>query len=266
MNGPMDGGGGGFLERLRQNERLQRLSGGRPDLIIFGAPLALIAVIAIVVVAIVASTGGSSADDEQAVATSTRTPAATATAGVNAGQKTPINFDQTAQLTLHDLSLRGTGEPGRGDFKGQTLRIPKLGVEAPFTYRVVGPDGQMPNPQGPRDVAYYDFSQWPGLGGVPGAGGNIILAGHVDYINYGPAVFWDVDTLAPGDIIEIVMEDGSVAQYAVEFNKWTGQTDIDWSLILAGTADESVTLITCTGEFEAGHYDKRQVVWGRRIS
>lgn len=265
MNGPMDGGGG-FLERLRQNETIRKLSGGRPDLIIFGAPLALIAVIAIVVVTLVATTGGGSADDDQAVATATREPQATATSGVNAGQKTPINFDEGAQLTLHDLSLRGAGEPGRGEFNAQTLRIPKINVEAPFTYRVVGPDGQMPNPQGPRDVAYYDFAQWPGLGGVPGDGGNIVLAGHVDYINVGPAVFWDVDKLVPGDIIEIVMEDGSVIQYAVEFNKWTGQADLDWSLIVGGTADESVTLITCTGEFEAGHYDKRQVVWGRRIS
>jgi LPXTG-site transpeptidase (sortase) family protein len=260
--------GGGFLSRLRENETIQKLSRGRPDLIIFGAPIALVAVIAIVVVALVASTGSGSGDDEQVHGTATSdassTPASTAT-GESGGQKTPIAFSDGAELTLADLALRGAGAPARGDFTGDRLIIPKIGVDAPFTYKVVGTSGQMPNPNGPWDVAYYDFGQWPGLGGLPNAGGNVVLAGHVDYINVGPAVFWSVDTLAPGDVIQIRMQDGTLVEYQVEFNKWVNPGDADWTQILAGTADESITLITCTGEFSAGHYDKRQIVWGRRI-
>lgn len=267
MNGPTDGAG--FLARLRQNETIQKLSGGRPDLIIFGAPLAVIAVIAVVVIALVAMSGSGSGDDEQVRGTATAgasaTPRSTAT-GVSGGAKTPIAFSEGDQLTDADLALRGAGEPARGDFTGARLIIPKIGVDAPFTYKAVGPDGQMPNPNGPNDVAYYDFGQWPGLGGLPNAGGNVILAGHVDYINVGPAVFWDVDTLVPGDIIQVRMQDGTVVEYAVEFNKWVQPGGADWSSIVAGTGDESITLITCTGEFSAGHYDKRQVVWGRRVA
>jgi LPXTG-site transpeptidase (sortase) family protein len=82
----------------------------------------------------------------------------------------------------------------------------------------------------------------------------------------GPAVFWDVAKLQAGDVVEIHMDDGSVARYQVEFNKHIPSDEADWNAIVAGTADESITLITCTGEFSAGHYSDRQIVWGRRIS
>ena len=72
------------------------------------------------------------------------------------------------------------------------LIIPAISVDAPVTPRTVDRDGQMPSPDGPRDVIWYDFSALPGLGGRPGASGNTILAGHVDYHGYGPAVFWDL--------------------------------------------------------------------------
>lgn len=264
MSGPLDGGS--LLERLRANETLRKITGGRPDLAIFGAPIALIAVIAIVVVALVATTGGSSGEAQvRATATAQPTKPAETPTGVSGGHKTPIAFSDSEQLTLSDLALRGAGAPARGDFLGDRLLIPKIGVDAPFTYKVVGPDGQMPNPTGPNDIAYYDFSQWPGLGGLPNAGGNVVMAGHVDYINVGPAVLWDMEKLVPGDVIEIRMKDGTLVQYQVEFNKWISPGDADWTSIVAGTADESITLITCTGEFSAGHYDKRQIVWGRRI-
>jgi LPXTG-site transpeptidase (sortase) family protein len=267
MSGRMDGGG--FLSRLRDNETLRKISGGRPDLVIFGAPVAVLAVIAVVVIALVAMGGDSGNAEEEVRATATSgasaTPATTRTPQ-NAGLKTPIAFSEGAELTLADLALRGSGEPARGEFTGDRLIIPKIGVDAPFSFKVVGPDGQMPNPNGASDVAYYDFSQWPGLGGLPNAGGNVVMAGHVDYINVGPAVFWELDSLVPGDVIQVRMQDGTVVEYAVEFNKWVQPGDADWSSIVAGTGDESITLITCTGEFSAGHYDKRQVVWGRRVA
>ena len=193
------------------------------------------------------------------------TSAATPTAGANAGLHTPIPISEGNQLAPSDLSGRGVGTAGRGDFHGQRLIIPSIGIDAEFTVKQVGTDGQMPNPSGPTDVAYYDFSQWPGLGGLPGKGGNVVLAGHVDYINYGPAVFWKLHELAAGDTIQIQLDDGTMATYKVEFNKQIEVGDVDWSSIVQATADESITLITCGGQFEAGHYNNRQIVWGRRV-
>ncbi len=212
-----------------------------------------------------ACSGGKAKPSGTPTAEGTATAAATPTPGVNIGLKTPIAFSPGDMLTNEDLASRGTGVPGRGDFDGSRLLIPKLEIDAPFSYKAVPPDGQMPNPNSWDDVAYYDFSQFPDLGGLPGKGGNIVLAGHVDYIRHGPAVFWRLHELQAGDIVTIRMTDGAEYNYKIEFNKVLDPNGADWSGIVSATADESVTLITCTGVFEAGHYNNRQIAWGRRV-
>jgi LPXTG-site transpeptidase (sortase) family protein len=226
---------------------------------------ALAACAALALVAVLAAACGGGGKKDEATETPTEEATASPTPGQNAGLKTPIPISPGEELHPEDLGARGTGLPGRGEFTGQRLVIPKIGVDAPFSYKVVPESGQMPNPDGPEDVAYYDFSAFPCCGGVPGKGGNIVVAGHVDYIRYGPAVFWRLHELAPGDIVEIRLADGSSARYEVQFNKRIIAGDDDWTPIVQATADESVTLITCTGEFEAGHYNQRQIVWARRV-
>src|SRR3989304_2842744 len=73
--------------------------------------------------------------------------------------------------------------PGGGGRAGAGGRIviAKIGVDAPLTYKPVVPDPNggttyPPNPDGADDVAYYDFSAYPGLGGGPGIGGNSVFA------------------------------------------------------------------------------------------
>ena len=111
----------------------------------------------------------------------------------------------------------------------------------------------MPNPSGPDDVVWYDFTEWEGLGGSPGRGGNAVFSGHVDYnlkvpwadAHYrGGGVFFDLDALAPGDVIE-VETGGSVYRYAVVWRRQVPAEGADqaWSEILgADVAVDSVTL------------------------
>jgi LPXTG-site transpeptidase (sortase) family protein len=260
MNGLRD-----WLARLRENETLRKATGGRPEIAIIGVPVVLVAAIAAVVIGVVAMSGGGSDGSSAQAPTATQESTLTPTAGANTGEKTPIPVSPGDVLTEQDLAARGAGVPGRGDFLGARLLIPAINVDAPFSEKVVPGSGQMPNPNGPSDVAFYDFSAFDGLGGLPGAGGNVVVAGHVDYINYGPAVFWDLDALAAGDTIQVRMQDGSVIEYTVVFNKHIGAGDADWSSIVAATDPESITLITCTGEFSAGHYNNRQIVWAQRV-
>lgn len=229
------------------------------------ARIAPVAAALAAVALLMACSGGKSKPSGTPTAGGSPTVAATPTPGVNAGLQTPIAFSPGDMLTAEDLASRGTGVPGRGDFNGERLLIPKLEIDAPLTYKAVPPNGQMPNPNSWDDVAYYDFSQFPDLGGLPGKGGNIVLAGHVDYIRHGPAVFWRLNELKPGDVVTIRLTDGTAYDYKIEFNKVLDPGTADWSSIVSATADESVTLITCTGVFEAGHYNKRQVAWGRRV-
>lgn len=259
-------------ERFASSGQVQRLTLGRPGLAVGGLTALVVVVVLAVVLSVVLVGGG--AEEETAVApTGTAAAGRTATApaptptleSFNVGLQTPIPGDE---LTDADLEARELGEPVCGSFTGSRLVIPKIGLDAPFSVKVMGEDGRMAPPDGPEDVAYYDFCAWPGLGGVPGLGGNAIFSGHVDYRDYGPAVLWDLRDLVFGDIIEVHLNDGTVLQYAVQWNKSATPEALNWSNVVVSTAQESITIITCTGVFDSGvrQYDRRLVTWATRIS
>jgi LPXTG-site transpeptidase (sortase) family protein len=121
----------------------------------------------------------------------------------------------------------------------------------------------MPDPNSPTDVAWYDFSQFVGLGGTPGTdSGNVVIAGNYDYTNAPQAVFFRLSELVPGDIIQINTSDGRTLAYGVEFNKTTTVDGIDWSLLVSATPEESITLITAA----APRNVDRRIVWGRALT
>ena len=161
---------------------------------------------------------------------------------------------------------RAFGEPPGSDYG--RIRIPSIGVDAPVGLFVV--DGNvMPDPQGPVDVAFYDMRHWEGMGGYPGEGQNAIFGGHVDLnrrVDYangahyrGPAVFWDLQHLVPGDVIE-VEAGGQTLRYAVVWNEEVHTTDTDWrSIWSSDVGADSITLFT------THEYSHRVVVRAERI-
>jgi hypothetical protein len=62
----------------------------------------------------------------------------------------------------------------------------------------------METPDGPSEVAWYDFSSRPEVGG------NAIFAGHVDYKDVGPAVYWNLRELKPDALVEVHLDDGTI--------------------------------------------------------
>ncbi|HEX5992798.1 MAG TPA: class F sortase [Thermomicrobiales bacterium] len=145
------------------------------------------------------------------------------------------------------------------------LQVDSVGVDAPIELGSVA-DGVMQDPSGPWVVSWYEP-----LGKV-GEGGNVVMAGHVDYWNVGPAVFWDVRYLPEGEIIRVVGEDGKNYEYAVQ---WTQSyladqltPEVIQGEIVGDTGEETLTLITCGGEFDpaTGEYNERWVVRANLIS
>jgi hypothetical protein len=192
-------------------------------------------------------------------AAETATPS-TAPTAQPVGALKPIAFSPGSELTAADLAARGPGMPGRGAFNVARIQIARIGVDSAVTSSYVGADGQMPSPAELTDVYWYDFSGWPGLGGLPDAGGNAIFAGSVGDAR-GRGVFNDVFVLAAGDAISVVLLDGRVLTYRVEFNKVADTASADWHAIASATADESLTIITGTGS-----YAQRRILWARRAS
>lgn len=134
--------------------------------------------------------------------------------------------------------------------------IPSIGVDAPVSVKTVGPDGTMQPPNGPEDIAWYDFSA------RPGSGGNAVFSAHVDYHDYGPAVFARLKDLKKGAAVEVRLADGSVHEYQVFLSVTYPAATAPTREIVGATGREMITLITCAGTFDAStrQYSDRLVV------
>jgi hypothetical protein len=139
------------------------------------------------------------------------------------------------------------------------LAIEAAGIDAGLeALRVV--DGAMQDPSGPWVVAWYE-----NLGAL-GKIGNVVMAGHIDYWNVGPAVFYNLSTLEPGDEIVVTGDDGKTYPFAVEWVRQYDSSAIPLDEVAGPTDAQSLTLITCGGAFDyaTGHYLQRTVVRANR--
>jgi LPXTG-site transpeptidase (sortase) family protein len=143
------------------------------------------------------------------------------------------------------------------------LIIDSVSIDAPVVEKGVDAAGVMEAPDNAYDVAWYDFSAHPGFGT-----GNAVFAGHVDYVRVGPAVFWNLKDLNPGDIVRVRLADGTEYRYAVTFkNQFDVATAPVDDIVGQNTPTEMLTMITCGGTFNSAthQYDKRLVVRAERI-
>lgn len=148
------------------------------------------------------------------------------------------------------------------------LQVDSIGLDAPVEEGSIV-DGVMQDPSGPWVVTWYQQ-----LSKV-GQGSNVVMAGHVDYWDVGPAIFQGVPSLQPGDIVRVIGENGESVEYSVEWaqlycvNACDGgpqlTPEVIKSDIVGNTGQESLTLITCGGEFDGQEYLQRFVVRANKI-
>jgi LPXTG-site transpeptidase (sortase) family protein len=181
----------------------------------------------------------------------------------------------TAAAASSDAPPSPTADVPTPGAPGDKVVIQVIGVDAPISYKTVAPDGTMPNPDGPDDIAFYDFSNWPGLGGVPGRG-NLVLAGHVDWgAQHGvgckhntvpapcQAVLWNLNKLKTGDQIEVDVG-GKAYTYRITGSRSLPADGTDWNQVFASTDQPTITIVTCGGDFNpvTREYSNRQVLTG----
>ncbi len=168
----------------------------------------------------------------------------------------------TGGLHAGPLGLNPPAEPVRGVLPS-AIRIDKARVDAEVeTVEIV--DGVMQDPTGPWVVSWYQETA------KPGEEGNTVMAGHVDYWDVGPAVFYNLKDLSQGEEIQVIGEDDTVYTYAVDWMETYTVADLtveDLNEIVGPTDDPSLTLITCGGAFDAatGEYLSRTVVRATRV-
>ncbi|MEU3574473.1 class F sortase [Kitasatospora sp. NPDC036755] len=138
--------------------------------------------------------------------------------------------------------------PALGRAKPTRLRIPQIGVDAPFTELGLGPTGQLDAPP-PDDK---NLVGWYRDGAAPGERGSAVLAGHVDTAK-GPAVFLLLSFLLPGNKVEVSRADGTVAVFSVDSVETFAKNAFPDAKVYGRTPDAQLRLITC-----GGTYDKKR--------
>jgi hypothetical protein len=144
-----------------------------------------------------------------------------------------------------------TGSPTSGP-SGMTrstptrVRIPRIGVDARVMNLGIGENGRIEVP--PLEKA--DLAGWYELGPSPGEVGNSVVVGHVDSYAMGPAVFFKLGALKPGDDIEIKRKDGSVARFIVDGVDSYPKNEFPTGLVYGSSQQAGLRLVTCGGVFD----------------
>jgi LPXTG-site transpeptidase (sortase) family protein len=183
-------------------------------------------------------------------------------------------LDERPLEALSAVPSTGARRPGpvmlaatSGSARAETpaaIRIPNAAVDAPVE-RLEITDGIMPNPSGPWVVSWYhDLA-------TLGRGDNVVMAGHVDYWDVGPAVFWNLAQLVAGDVIEVDAESGKAFTFAMEWMKnyvVAEMTPEDFDEMLGDAGGDALTLITCaigTWDEATQEYRERTVLRAKKM-
>jgi len=123
------------------------------------------------------------------------------------------------------------------------VEIPAIGVSAPLVRLGLNPDGTM---QVPGD---FQVAGWFTGGPQPGQLGPAVIAGHVDS-HTGPAVFYRLRDLRPGDQVRVVRADGLAVRFTVESTASYPKRSLPDEAVFGATTAPALRLITCAGTFD----------------
>jgi sortase (surface protein transpeptidase) len=141
------------------------------------------------------------------------------------------------------------------------IGIPAIGVSAAVIPLHLNRDHTLQVPS--------NFAQtgWFVGGPEPGETGAAVVAGHVDSRS-GPAVFYRLRALLPGDRIRLTLRDRTVVRFEVTGTKAVPKKRFPARLVYRRTARPTLRLITCDGAFDSstGHYVDNFIVFARLLS
>jgi sortase (surface protein transpeptidase) len=134
-----------------------------------------------------------------------------------------------------------------------TLDIPALKVHTRVIRLGLNPDHTVELPPLVRDSP----AGWYEKGVSPGEIGPAVMLGHVDSAADGPAVFYRLSRLRPGDRISVTRADHSVVVFAVRRLVEVAKADFPTSAVYGPTRSAELRLVTCGGQFDRSHASYR---------
>lgn len=136
------------------------------------------------------------------------------------------------------------------------IDIPGIHVTSPLLRLGRAADGTVETP------APWEVAGWYALGPRPGDPGSAVILGHVDSTR-GPAVFYRLRELRPGDEITIRRADGSSVRFVVQRTAQYDKRRFPTEEVYYPTLAPALRLVTCGGQFDfaTGHYRSNIIVF-----
>jgi hypothetical protein len=146
----------------------------------------------------------------------------------------------------------------------ESLAIPSIGVYADLLHLGLAGDGSIQVPSlytQAEEAAWYKYSVTPGQIGAS------VIEGHVDTYQ-GPAVFFRLGALRPGDLVDVNLADGTTAVFRVTGVRSYLKSRFPAAAIFGAADYAALRLITCGGAFDygTGHYLSSTVVFASLVS
>ena len=141
------------------------------------------------------------------------------------------------------------------------LAVPSVGIDTSLLTLDIAADGSLEVPGDDDRAGWLDRSP------VPGDRGPAVLAGHVDSTR-GPAVFFRLREVAPGDQVLVTREDGSTVAFRVDGVQQYAKDAFPTAAVYGPSPGPVLRLITCGGVFDrsTGHYRSNVVVYATAAS
>ena len=184
-----------------------------------------------------------------------------------AGGAVTIGVATLAQQHAPQPAAGAAGLIGPATARGPSLRrslpmavdIPAIRVHSKLLHLGVNTDGSI---KVPSLATSADLAAWYKYSATPGQIGASVIEGHVDSYR-GPAVFFRLGALRPGDTIDVTLADGITAIFRVTGVREYAKTEFPARIIYGATDFAALRLITCGGTFDyaTGHYRSSTVVF-----
>jgi hypothetical protein len=139
------------------------------------------------------------------------------------------------------------------------VTIPSIGIRAAPVVRLgLNGDGTLEVP-----TNFVNAGWWSG-GTAPGRPGPAVIVGHVDSFR-GPAVFYRLRDLRPGNAVVVSLGNGSVVRYIVQGSMEIPKTSFPTQRVYGAVPYPALRLVTCGGAFNhaTGHYVDNVIVFAR---
>jgi len=145
-----------------------------------------------------------------------------------------------------------------------SVDIPAIGVHSQLLHLGLNPNGSLQVPSlttSAGEAAWYKYSA------TPGQIGTSVIEGHVDSYQ-GPAVFFRLGSLRPGDHVDVTLADGVTAIFRISGVRRYLKVDFPAKTIYGAADYAALRLITCGGTFDYAtrHYLGSTVVFASLTS